>query len=272
MTRPTSDVQPAEQWRKGSPRVEAIRRAVPEETPVGIVYDSMPYAVVMATPADIEDLAGVPVRRRMHWGSMSVFMNAPGLQVPYHFDHETNFLMQIRGEKYVRLYPKGRATLCEEEIEDFYRFNALAGRYRDELAEAGTLYTLTPGVGVHHPPLAPHLIRNGCEVSVSLAIYYVMSEMEYRARVYQVNFCMRKMGLHPRPPGESPWVDAAKERLIRALSMSHPRTHDEMLYSGIRRLTAPARMAPTTWRWVTPRPSRCCRGCRAMRASSAMAA
>jgi len=63
--------------------------------------------------ADIEDLAGVPVRERMHWGSMSVFMNAPGLQVPYHFDHETNFLMQIRGEKSVRLYPKGRATLCE---------------------------------------------------------------------------------------------------------------------------------------------------------------
>ncbi|MDQ7955697.1 MAG: cupin-like domain-containing protein [Rhodocyclaceae bacterium] len=200
--------------------------------------------------ADIEDLAEVPVRQRMRWGSMSVFMNAPGLQVPYHFDHETNFLMQIRGEKSVRLYPKGRGTLCEEEIEDFYRFNALAARYRDELAEAGTPYTLTPGVGVHHPPLAPHLIRNGSEVSVSLAIYYVMSDMEYRARVYQVNFCMRKMGLHPRPPGESPWVDAAKERLIRALSMSHPRTHDEMLYSGIQRLTAPARMARALGRRV----------------------
>ena len=42
-------------------------------------------------------------------------------------DHETNFLLQIRGEKSVRLYAKGRGTLCEEEIEDFYRFNALAG-------------------------------------------------------------------------------------------------------------------------------------------------
>jgi len=61
--------------------------------------------------------------------------------------------------------------------------------------------------------------------------------------VYQVNYCMRKLGLRPRPPGESAFSDHTKIKLMRALSTSHPRTHDEMLYSGISRLSAP-------FRWV----------------------
>jgi hypothetical protein len=192
--------------------------------------------------ADVEEITRTPIRQRMAWGSLSVFLTAPGLVAPYHFDHETNFLMQIQGEKDVRLYPHDRATVSEEEIEDFYRYNPGAGRFREELADAGTVFRLTPGTAVHHPPLAPHLIKNSQEVSISVAIYYVMPEMEYTARVYQVNYCLRRLGLHPRPPGSSPFWDAAKERLIRALSTSNPRTHDEMLYSGIKRLAKPIQL------------------------------
>jgi hypothetical protein len=193
--------------------------------------------------ADIEQIIHRPVRSEMTWGSMSVFLNAPGLKVPYHFDHETNFLMQLRGKKEVRLYPRAQGTLSTSEIEDFYRHNPMAGIYRDDLVHAGSTWTLTPGVGVHHPPLAPHRIDNGDAVSVSLSLYYAMPDMEERAHVYQVNYCMRKLGLRPRPPGESAFSDHTKIKLMRALSTSHPRTHDEMLYSGISRLSAP-------FRWV----------------------
>lgn len=193
--------------------------------------------------ADIEALMQRPVRSRMTWGSMSVFLNAPGLKVPYHFDHETNFLMQVQGEKEVKLYPRALDTLSVSEIEDFYRHNPLAGVYRDDLAGTGSAWALTPGVGVHHPPLAPHSIDNGKNVSVSLSLYYVMPEMEDVGHVYQVNYCMRKLGLHPRLPGMSALADNAKIKLMRALSKSKPRTHDEMLYSGISRLSAPFRSA-----------------------------
>jgi hypothetical protein len=195
--------------------------------------------------ADIEQLTGVPVRRRMAWGSMSVFLNAPGLVVPYHFDHETNFLMQVKGEKEVRLYPRGLATLSLAEIEEFYHFNPLAGRFREELAGAGEAFHLKPGLGVHHPPLAPHMVRNGEQVSVSVAIYYVMPEMEDQARVHQVNYCMRKLGLHPRPPGRSAFWDRVKSGAMQRLCKADPRTHDEMLYSGIQRLRAPFALART---------------------------
>jgi hypothetical protein len=192
--------------------------------------------------ADIEVLADAPIRDRMTWGSMTVFMNSPGLAVPYHFDHETNFLLQIRGEKDVRLYPADRTVLTEEEIEDFYRHNPVAGRYRPELANMGTSYRLTPGIGVHHPPLAPHLIKNGDEISISLSMYYTLPETDFRAHVYQANFFLRKLGLHPKPPGQSRFVDEAKNRFMQALSMSHPRTHDERLYSGVARLGMPLRL------------------------------
>jgi FdhD protein len=59
-------ILPALQWRAGAKGPEAIERAVPEEIAVGISYDSEPYAVLMATPADLEDLAlGFTVTERI---------------------------------------------------------------------------------------------------------------------------------------------------------------------------------------------------------------
>lgn len=193
--------------------------------------------------ADIEEITRCPVRSQMSWGSLSVFMSAPGLAVPYHFDHETNFLMQIRGKKDLYLYPREFGTLTVSEIEDFYRHNPVAGKYRDDLEQVATAFLLEPGIGVHHPPLAPHRIRNRDNLSVSLSVYYAMPEMEKRGHVYQANYCMRKLGLHPRAPGESALVDGMKIKFMRALSNTHPRTHDELLYSGVSRLAAPFRWA-----------------------------
>ena len=59
-------ILPALQWRAGAPSPEGIERATPEETAVGISYDSEPYAVLMATPADVEDLVlGFTVSERI---------------------------------------------------------------------------------------------------------------------------------------------------------------------------------------------------------------
>ncbi len=200
---------------------------------------------------DIEDLTGLPIRRRMSWGGMSIFMNSPGLKVPYHFDHETNFLMQVQGEKEVRLYPRGLATLSIEELEDFYHENPMAGRWRDELSDAGASFVLKPGTGVHHPPLAPHFLRNGSEVSVSVSIYFAMPEMDYQARVHQANYCLRMLGLHPRLPGSSVYWDRVKSGVMERLSKSNPRTRDEFLYSAVQRLGTPFRVAKAVKRRVT---------------------
>ena len=47
----------ARQWRADRPGTEQISRLAPDETPIGISYNERPHAVLMATAADIEDLA-----------------------------------------------------------------------------------------------------------------------------------------------------------------------------------------------------------------------
>jgi hypothetical protein len=191
----------------------------------------------------IEAVTGWPVRASMTWAGLDVFMNSPNLQVPYHFDHDSNFLMQIRGEKDVSLFdPNDRAVLTEAEIEDYYRGNKLAGRYRDELNGVGRRFHLRPGFGVHHPPLAPHLIRNGNEVSVSAAFYFILPRQERVAHVYQINHFLRKLSLHPRPPGQSRLSDWAKDKVMESVSNSHPMSYDERLYSGVNRVASAPKM------------------------------
>src|SRR5439155_27292767 len=56
--------RPAEAWAGGAAR--AMTREVPEEAAIGLLYDSAPSAVVMGTPADVEDLAvGFTVTERV---------------------------------------------------------------------------------------------------------------------------------------------------------------------------------------------------------------
>lgn len=53
---PAFEKHPAEAWRIDG-AVEAIERDLPDEVAVGLTYDGRPHVVLMATPADLEDLA-----------------------------------------------------------------------------------------------------------------------------------------------------------------------------------------------------------------------
>lgn len=56
----------AHRWRLHDGSVEPVARDLPAEVPIGIAYDSRPYVVVMATPADVDDLAvGFTVTERV---------------------------------------------------------------------------------------------------------------------------------------------------------------------------------------------------------------
>ncbi|MEJ8851064.1 hypothetical protein [Variovorax rhizosphaerae] len=193
--------------------------------------------------ADIERAAGNQFRQKMTWAGMTIFIQPPGFAAPYHFDHSNTFVLQVRGAKNLKVFPNERHVLTEEEIEDYYRHNPLAAKFRTELDGAGTDYLLRPGAGVHNPPLSPRLTRTGDEVSVSISIHYSLPEADARAHVYQANYVLRKLGLRPTPPGRSHSLDKAKRRVIRALSKSRPSTFDEAIFSAVDRLGAPLRAA-----------------------------
>lgn len=56
MPNPSVTRRSAEQWRAGA-EPQPIERAVPDEIAVGLSFDGRPHTVLMATPADVEDLA-----------------------------------------------------------------------------------------------------------------------------------------------------------------------------------------------------------------------
>jgi hypothetical protein len=186
---------------------------------------------------DLERQAKQPLRQMMTFSGLTVFITSPQMMTPYHFDHESNFLFQLAGTKDYHLFnPGDRFILTEQEIEQFYRGDPRAGRYRSELAGKSVCHHLQPGWAVHHPPLAPHLVHNGSEISISVSVYYSLPPADARAHVYQANYVLRRMGLRPRAPGSSPLGDWIKSASLRAMSNRSPRTREERLFSGIERV------------------------------------
>jgi hypothetical protein len=188
---------------------------------------------------EIERLTGYPLHRELGWSSMTIMLASPGIVTPYHIDHESNFLFQIRGTKEIWLFDAAdRRVLSEQEIERYYVGNIHAADYRSDLQPAARLYRLTPGVGVHNPPLAPHWVRNGADVSVSLSLNFSLRRLESRARVYQVNHYLRRLGLQPLPPERSALIDWLKSEPVKAITGAGPGSLEELLQSGPRRIAA----------------------------------
>ena len=61
------------------------------------------------------------------------------------------------------------------------------------------MYRLVPGLAVHHPPLAPHWVKNEDRVSVSVSVNFCMRSLDHRAKIYQANRLLRSVGLATRP-------------------------------------------------------------------------
>ncbi|GGC58584.1 transcription factor [Chelatococcus reniformis] len=193
---------------------------------------------------EIEALSGTPLKRDITWPTMTLFLASPKIATPFHIDHESNFLFQVQGEKDVCLFDgTDRELVPDREVERFYNGNAEAANYREDLQERGTVYRLTPGTVVHHPPLAPHWVRNADNISVSVSVGFCMRALEDRARVYQANFILRMIGLKPLPPGRSPARDWMKTSLLRPLEHRHPKNYGDVVFAPMTRLKAPLNVA-----------------------------
>ncbi|HJS87299.1 MAG TPA: hypothetical protein VJ779_17735 [Acetobacteraceae bacterium] len=198
------------------------------------------HALMEALVLEIEQYAKRPLRSDITWPILTIFLASPRIVTPYHIDHESNFLLQIKGEKDVCLFDGlDPSVLSIEEIERFYSGNAEAALYREEVQSRGTTYCLVPGTGVHHPPLAPHWVRNGESVSISVSVSFCLRPFDRAAKIHQVNFMLRRLGLRPTPPGGGTLRDEAKVMTMRLVSKPFPRTRSEMLFSGVRRLAVP---------------------------------
>ncbi len=155
-----------------------------------------------------------PYRRREAF----IFLSSPGSVTPFHMDPEHNVLLQIAGQKTMRVYPAGDLSIVPQDVhEDFHRGGRHRNMRHDPLFDAQARdFDMTVGQAVYVPVKAPHWVRNGPDTSISFSITWRSDVSDAEARLHRVNRRMRGLGVVPAEPGTNAALDAAKVAAHRA--------------------------------------------------------
>ena len=159
-------------------------------------------------------LAVEAIEGTFNWYSTYVFISANDSVTPYHMDREMNFLLQIRGTKTVQLWDPNDDEVMTPAQRDYLFSHAEDSRptYRPSLAQKAETFELAPGLGVHHPFIAPHLVTTGPALSISLAITFRTPSSDRRSDAHRFNHRARRFGLHRLPLG-----DRGKAAVVRTI-------------------------------------------------------
>lgn len=151
-----------------------------------------------------------------------IFVSSPNAVTPYHFDPEHNILLQLRGTKTMTQFPAGDPRFAPDETHEGYHTGGHRNLvWRDELAAGGTEWPLKPGDALFVPVMAPHHVKNGPAVSISLSITWRSDWSFAEADARAFNGVLRKVGVTPQAPGRFPAQNKGKAtawRVIRKLS------------------------------------------------------
>jgi hypothetical protein len=200
-------------------------------------------AVLEQALEEMEEMIGRPLRSELTWKDSYIFMASPHATTPYHIDHETACLMQVHGDRIAHLWDqKDRSVLSEEEIENYYLGDIGSANYSEKKLEKAITYKMNAGTGVHHPSLAPHDYKNGDTYSVAVGVHLCKKDIDKKARAYQVNGFMRRLGMKPTPPGKSPLKDRIKIGALGLLDKKNPKNKYDLIRSGAVRMRAPFKL------------------------------
>jgi hypothetical protein len=163
------------------------------------------------------ELSGERMRSDVTVGEVLILISSPNRITPYHMDGETNFLLQVAGDKKFFVFDHTDRTLVTDfELERFYAVSTVLATYRPERQKDASAYDLRAGYGLHVPPNAPHWVQNGNNVSVALSVNYELRSVGRLTDLHRFNRKLRGIGLDPVPPGRSQWRDEVKLAAYRA--------------------------------------------------------
>ncbi|MGH8156933.1 MAG: cupin-like domain-containing protein [Rhodanobacter sp.] len=165
-----------------------------------------------------------PLDPQMSWYSTYIFISTQGSITPYHMDREMNFLLQIQGSKTVYLWDQSDGEIMTSEQKDLLLAHVGSRPvYKPSFESKAMSFGLEPGLGVHHPFIAPHRVHTGAELSISLAVTFRTRQSDTLTDAHRFNTRMRKLGLHPIPVGSSRLLDRAKSGVARVGQHVHRR-------------------------------------------------
>ena len=167
----------------------------------------------------VVSLAGEQMRADVTVGEALILISSPNRVTPYHMDGETNFLIQVRGDKWFYVFDhEDRDLVTAEERERYFAGDISAIPYRKERQADAVAYDLKAGYGVHVPLCAPHWVQNRDNVSVAISITYELRSVERLTRIHRINRRLRRLGITPTPPGGSVLSDQLKLAASRTLA------------------------------------------------------
>jgi hypothetical protein len=145
-----------------------------------------------------------PMDPRMTWYSTYVFISARDSTTPYHMDREMNFLLQICGGKKVCLWDHADDEIMTDEPKDSLLAHAGSRpAYRPCFESKAAVFQLQPGLGVHHPFIAPHRVHAGSELPISpLVVTFRTKRSDTWTEAHIFNSHMQCLGLKPVPVGQ----------------------------------------------------------------------
>ncbi|MBD5654738.1 MAG: cupin-like domain-containing protein [Candidatus Eremiobacteraeota bacterium] len=171
--------------------------------------------------AEVEEQVGEALRADLSEGRATLVISSPGRVTPYHIDAETNFLLQLRGDKVVHIFdPRDRTVLTDRELEAFYSGDMSAAKYKEDRQRDASVFDFSPGKGLHLPILAPHWTQNGNSVSVAISINCSLRSNRRLAKVYRFNKIARKLKFSPSSPGISVWKDRFKAAAVDGIDVA----------------------------------------------------
>lgn len=148
-----------------------------------------------------------------------VFFSAPPSVTPFHIDRENNFWLLLHGHKILNVWDhRDRTIVPADAVEDFIVTQSLRKVCFDEaFLSRGLEFDARPGDAIYFPSTSPHMTRSnadhttpGDRLSISIGVTFYTAATREVARIHQVNRLMRKCGLSPSYPRESPTADAVK--------------------------------------------------------------
>ena len=177
------------------------------------VYRDLVHEILSEIEPAVTDTTGGMLKREGF-----IFISSPDAVTPFHFDPEHNILLQLRGRKSMTVFPADdEAIVSGAEHERFHNGGHRNLPWRSDFAAAGRSFTLTPGKALYVPVKAPHWVKNGPEVSVSLSITW-RSEWSYREEyARRMNHLLRMTGMTPNSPGRYPHQNYIKSLGFRVV-------------------------------------------------------
>lgn len=77
-----------------------------------------------------------------------ILISSPQRITPYHMDSETNFSLQVSGDKWFHVFDQtDRTLMAEREREDFFAISRNCAVYRDDRQGDCSKYNLRAAVG-----------------------------------------------------------------------------------------------------------------------------